>query len=139
MFSKTKKKVFAQGNANFQGKKKKSHDHRPFSTIQCPRPRTGHFRGLEGFKAKNLTFQGLQNASSRTPPLLFGIPSGDFQRKKLFSECGFFPDCLTEIRVLFFLISKQIFAIFARIYSEQVGFSKIRFVKYITDALTYSV
>ena len=136
---KRKKKVFARGNANFQGKEKKAHGHRPFSTIQCPRPRTRLFRGLAGFKAKDLTFLRLQNVSSRTPPLLFRIPSGDFQCKKLFSECDFFPDHLTVFRVLFFLISKKILANFARIYLEQVGFLKISFVRYITDTLTYSV
>ena len=34
---------------------------------------------------------------------------------------------------------KKIFAIFARIHSEQGGFLKISFVSYITDTLTYSV
>ena len=48
---KRKKKVFARGNANFQGKEKKAHGHDPFSTIQCSRPKTGHFRG------KDLTFE----------------------------------------------------------------------------------
>ena len=46
---------------------------------------------------------------------------------------------MSLIRVLFFLISKKIFAIFACMYSELVGFFKISFVKYITDKLTYSV
>ena len=56
--------------------------------------------------------------------------------QKLLSKCGFFPDHLTVIRVLFFLISKKFFAIFARIHSEQGGFLKISFVSYITDTLT---
>ena len=54
---KRKKKVFAPGNANFQVKVKKAHGHGSFSTIYCPRPRAGHFRGLAGFKAKDLTFE----------------------------------------------------------------------------------
>ena len=51
------KKVFARENANFQGKVKKAHGHGSFSTIQYPRPRAGHFRGLAAFKAKDLTFE----------------------------------------------------------------------------------
>ena len=60
-------------------------------------------------------------------------------QKRLLNKCGFFPDHITVIRVLLFLISKKIFAIFARIHSEQGGFLKISFVSYITDTLTYSV
>ena len=55
--TKRKKKVFARGNANFQGKEKKAHGLGPFSTIQCSRPKTRHFRGFAGFKAKDLTFE----------------------------------------------------------------------------------
>ena len=51
------KKVFARGNANFQSEVKKALGHGPFLTIQCPRPRTGHFRGLAGFKVKGLIFE----------------------------------------------------------------------------------
>ena len=59
--------------------------------------------------------------------------------EKIAQQMWLFPDHLTVIRVLFFLISKKIFAIFARIHSEQGGFLKINFFSYITDTLTYSV
>ena len=50
------KKVFARGNANFQGKVKKlmAMDHfQQFNVLG----QAGHFRGLAGFKAKDLTFE----------------------------------------------------------------------------------
>ena len=57
---------------------------------------------------------------------------------KIAQQMWLFPS-ITMIRVLLFLISKKIFAIFARIHSEQGGFLQISFVSYITDTLTYFV
>ena len=142
VFSKTKKKVFTRGNANFQGKVKKlmamDHFQHLMSSAESREfSRTCRLQG-QGFNLRGQS-QGLQNVSSRTPPLLFGILGGRFLTQKLLSKCGFFPDHTTVIRELLFLISKKIFAIFARIHSEQGGFLKISFVSYITGTLTYSV
>ena len=61
--------------------------------------------------------------------LLFGILSGDFQLTKLFSRYSFAPQTACQWLELFFLISKQILR--ARVFSEQVGVFKIRFVSYV--------
>ena len=101
-----------------------------FSSIQTIR---GIFNFTLAFLILHVAFFLIQYSLS------FGISSGDFQHKNRSANVALFPDHLTGIRMLFFLISKKIFVIFACKNLEQVGFLKIRFVSYITDTLTYSV
>ena len=94
---KRKKKVFTRGNADFQGKVKKAHGHGPFSTIQCHRPRAGHFRGLAGFKAKDLTFEAKAKDFKTCPRGLhlcyLGFPAAIFNAK-LAQQMWLFPKSL---------------------------------------------
>ena len=138
---KRKKKVFARGNANFQGKKKlmaMAH----FERFNVLGRKQGIFDGLQASRPRIWPSRPKPRASKCVLEDSASVIWDSYRRfstQKLFSKCGFFQDHLTVIRVLFFLISKKIFAIFARMYSKQVGFLKISFVRYIADTQTYSV
>ena len=61
--------------------------------------------------------------------LLFFTLSSNFQHTNCSVDVICFPDRLPVIRVVFFLVSKQILR--ARVFSEQVFVLKIRYVSYV--------